>query len=613
MQFLPYPGACLAVMATLGALLARPVLAQATPPTFMQGVAFSTPRIPSTTVTLTRPVAQGDLLVGWFSQYNAPGEVRVSDNVNGTWTRAAAGAQMFDDDTGDIALYYRENSRAAPGGITITVSVSSTAFLDGAVADYSGVALAGSLDRVAAAHGNEGRVVDTGATAAVGAGELVFAALITDTAPGSITPGSSQGIPYTPRAQTSSGSAYEEDITASAAGPQHGTATFGNAVEWYAVCAAFHPYPATPPVPPSTPTGLGTTSVASTRVALSWSPSSGSVAGYTVYRDGAALGTTGPDSTIFLDWDVAPASTHTYSVDAFDLVNDHSAPSAPLTVTTPAQSPEFVQGAAASPAGRLSSYSLTLAEPVAAGDLLVGWFSQFDVPGQVRVSDNVNGPWTRSVSTTWGGTGDIALYYRENSAPAPSGLVITASASASAYLQEAVADFRHVATAGALDQALVSQGTGTYASVGPIAAVPAGELVVAAVLTGGQPRWLLPGSSQRVPYLLDVHNGSDASDLEDILSSAAGPQVGSLTLGSATNWNMVLATFRATASPTPTTSSTTPPTTTSTSTTTPTTHAPTTTTRPLLPCGGLFPLCLGGCPPGLTCTAGGLLQACACR
>src|SRR5947199_1783289 len=425
MQFLPSTHSRLAVRATVGALLARPPLAQATTPTFIQGVAFSTPQIPSTTVTLTRPVAQGDLLVGWFSQYNAPGEVRVSDNVNGTWTRAAAGAQSFDDDTGDIALYYRENSRAAPGGITITVSVSSTAFLQGAVADYSGVALAGSLDQVAAAHGNEGRVVDTGATAAVGAGELVFAALITDAAPGSITPGSSQGIPLTPRAQTSSGSAYEEDITASAAGPQHGTATFGNAVEWYAVCAVFHAYPTTPPQRPSVPIGLGATSVASTRVGLSWSPSSGSVAGYTVYRDGSAIGTAGPDSTIFLDRDVTPSTTHTYSVDAFDLANDHSAPSAPLTITTPAVSPEFVQGVAASPAFRSTSQTLTLTEPVLAGDLLVGWFSQYNVAGQVRVSDNVNGPWTRSVSTTWSGTGDIALHYRANAAPAPSGRTIT--------------------------------------------------------------------------------------------------------------------------------------------------------------------------------------------
>src|SRR5439155_11131 len=162
-----------------------------------------------------------------------------------------------------------------------------------------------------------------------------------------------------------------------------------------------------------------------------------------------------------------------------------------------------------------------LRQPVLAGDLLVGWFSQYNASGQVRVSDNVNGSWTRSVAATWGGAGDIALYYRENSAAAPSGLTITVSASASAYLQEAIANYRHVATVGALDQAVVARGAGTYASVGPTAAVPAGELVVAAVLTGGQPRWAIPGSSALVPYLLTVHNGSDASDLEDILSSAA--------------------------------------------------------------------------------------------
>src|SRR5207302_4071648 len=150
------------------------------------------------------------------------------------------------------------------------------------------------------------------------------------------------------------------------------------------------------------------------------------------------------------------------------------------------------------------------------GDLLVGWFSQYNASGQVHVSDDVNGPWTRSVSTTWNGTGDIALFYRQNSAPAPSGLVITVSASASAYLQEAIADFRHV---GALDQAVVSQGTGTYPTAGPTASVPAGELVVAAVLTGGQPGSAAAGRSQRVPYLLDEQNGSPPSDLADILPS----------------------------------------------------------------------------------------------
>src|SRR5438876_7746033 len=543
MKLLPsaHPRPRLAVIAILGILLARPTVAQSTTPTFVQAATFSTgSRVSTVTVTLTQSVAQGDLLVGWVSQYNAPAQVQVSDNVNGAWTRAP-GSLHFEDDTGDIALYYRENSQAAPSGMTITASVSSTAFLQGSVADYSGVALAGALDQIVSAR-NIGTTVDTGATAAVDAGELVFAALVTGGDPGSVTPGSSLGVAYTARALTSNGSSYEADLVSSAAGAQDGTATLASATDWYAVCAVFHLAPATPQEPPSTPAGLEATSVASTRVALAWSPSTGSVAGYTVYRDGAAIGTARPDTTIFLDPGVMPSTTYTYSVDAFDLANDHSAQSAPLTVTTPAQSPEFIQGAAAS-SDRVASDTLTLTEPVAAGDLLVGWFSQFDVPGEVQVSDNVNGPWTRSVSTTVGGAGGIALYYRENSAASPSGLAITVSASAPAYLQAAAADYRGVATAGALDQAVVSGGQGTNASAAPTASAPAGELLVAAVITGGQPGYAIPGSSQRVPYVLDVRNGSASSLLEDILSSAGGPQEGSLTLASATSWFMVLAIF----------------------------------------------------------------------
>src|SRR5437667_10198064 len=147
-------------MAALGVLLA-PAVARATAPTFVQGATFSTgSRVLTTTVTLTSPVAVGDLLVGWFSQYNVSGQVQVSDNVNGTWTRAP-GSLHFEDDTGDIALYYRENSQAAPSGMTITASVSSTAFLQGSVADYSGVALAGALDQIVSAR-NIGTTVDTG-------------------------------------------------------------------------------------------------------------------------------------------------------------------------------------------------------------------------------------------------------------------------------------------------------------------------------------------------------------------------------------------------------------------------------------------------------------------
>ena len=241
-----------AVIATLGALLPSTAVAQSTTPTFVQGAAFSTTSRTSTfTVTLTRPVTEGDLLVGWVSHTDASEPVRVSDNVNGAWTRAPA-SLTFETDAGDIALYYRENSQAAAGGLTITVSSSST-FLHGGLADYAGIALAGALDQIASARG-VGKAVDTGATVPVGAGELVFGAVITGGNPGSVTPGSSAGVRYTSRARTSNGSSYVEDITSSAAGAQHGTATLGSGTDWYAVCAVFHPIlpprPCRPPLPP---------------------------------------------------------------------------------------------------------------------------------------------------------------------------------------------------------------------------------------------------------------------------------------------------------------------------------------------------------------------------
>src|SRR2546422_7107135 len=127
MKLLPsaHLGPRLAVIAILGVLLARPTAAQSTTPTFVQAATFSTgSRVSTVTVTLTGPVAQGDLLVGWFAQYDAPEQVQVSDNVNGPWTRAPR-SLTFENDAGDIALYYRENSQAAPRGITITVSVSA--------------------------------------------------------------------------------------------------------------------------------------------------------------------------------------------------------------------------------------------------------------------------------------------------------------------------------------------------------------------------------------------------------------------------------------------------------------------------------------------------------
>ena len=95
-----------------------------------------------------------------------------------------------------------------------------------------------------------------------------------------------------------------------------------------------------------------------------------------------------------------------------------------------------------------------------------------------------------------------------------------------------------------LDQAVADSGNGTGPSGGTTGVVPAGELAIAGLITGGQPGTISPGASQKVPYVIDVQNGSASADLEDILSTAAGTQTASDALGSGSDWYMVVATFR---------------------------------------------------------------------
>ena len=287
--------------------------------------------------------------------------------------------------------------------------------------------------------------------------------------------------------------------------------------------------------------------------ASTWSPGSSDLTGYAITRNGQVIGSTAANQTTYLDTTVAPGTSYTYSVAAFDGSGLSSSPTSPLVVQTPVRSPTFVQGIAASPGSRLPSLTLTLSQPVAAGDFLVGWFGQYNAPGQVQVSDNVNGPWTRGPSQTYtSGTGDIALEYLANTLAAPNGLTITVQASAPAYLQEAIAEFRGVAAVNPLASAVVGHGSSTAVSMGPTASVPSGDLLIGATLTAGQPGSAVPGTSQGVPYVMDVQNGSASSNMEDILSTAAGPQTAAETLGSASTSYTIVAALTPGSAPTQT-------------------------------------------------------------
>ena len=92
-------------------------------------------------------------------------------------------------------------------------------------------------------------------------------------------------------------------------------------------------------LPPNTPSSLGVHVDSFDHVVLNWLGATDNVgiSGYTIYRDGQILKTTGRNELSYVDTDVALGKTYNYTVDAVDLSDLHSAPSSPVSVTLPAQ------------------------------------------------------------------------------------------------------------------------------------------------------------------------------------------------------------------------------------------------------------------------------------
>ncbi len=100
--------------------------------------------------------------------------------------------------------------------------------------------------------------------------------------------------------------------------------------------------PALPPdtQSPTIPQNLSVVTTTDVGALIQWSASTDNVdvAGYTVYRDGAAIATVDPRTTSYSDWGLTPSTSYTYTVAAFDTAGNTSAQSSPVTATTQAQS-----------------------------------------------------------------------------------------------------------------------------------------------------------------------------------------------------------------------------------------------------------------------------------
>ncbi|HTS28946.1 MAG TPA: Ig-like domain-containing protein, partial [Bryobacteraceae bacterium] len=162
--------------------------------------------------------------------------------------------------------------------------------------------------------------------------------------------------------------------------------------------------------PPSIPQNVTAAAVSSSQINVSWSASSAGsapLAGYHVYRNGSLAGTV--TTTSFSDTGLAPSTTYSYTVTAYDSSGNPSAPSSPASATTmsiPDTTPPTVSitsPAANSMVSNTVTVSATASDNVAVADV------QFQLDGVNLGADLTTSPYSISWNTTTAGNGGHTL------------------------------------------------------------------------------------------------------------------------------------------------------------------------------------------------------------
>jgi chitodextrinase len=96
------------------------------------------------------------------------------------------------------------------------------------------------------------------------------------------------------------------------------------------------PPPTSDTTPPSVPTSLSATTLSSSQINLSWSPSTDNVGvtGYKIYRGGVQVSTSAVNS--YSDTGLSPSTAYSYTVSAYDMAGNNSVQSTGASATTQA-------------------------------------------------------------------------------------------------------------------------------------------------------------------------------------------------------------------------------------------------------------------------------------
>jgi chitodextrinase/lysophospholipase L1-like esterase len=214
---------------------------------------------------------------------------------------------------------------ALVGGDTIKITFSgSVGFLQALATDWQGIISGtGRLDAKATRQGNATSLSTNATPATVQGNELVIGSFAAAT-PGGFTAGTSYA-PFATQLKGQVGTTYrnqwQEYRLVSSTGSYNATATSSQTTQYAGAVAT---YKAVDGTPPSTPTGLNSTASTVNSVTLSWTASTDdvAVAGYHLYLNGNAAGTSTSTSATFSG--LSCGNTYTFGVDAYDAAGNNS-------------------------------------------------------------------------------------------------------------------------------------------------------------------------------------------------------------------------------------------------------------------------------------------------
>ena len=299
------------------------ILLRAATPAFVQEKENQITSGQTNHVVFSSSVGTGHLIVV-FLIWDNTGPASVSDSLGNTYFSALSPTR-WSNTSYSVQTFYAINALGGSNTVTATYANSVTSFGIAYAHEYSGVLQTAPVDVTAAASGTSGSL-NSGSATTTNAVDLLFAGGV------SATNVTSPGSGYTARS-TAQGN-ITEDRTVSAVNSYNATASNQKGA-WAMQMVAFRAASGTVDnTPPTTPSGLSVTGTTASTASLSWTASTDNVgvAGYKIFRAGVQVGTSATNA--YTDTGLAPSTTYSYTVSAYDAAGNNSAQSSAVQATT---------------------------------------------------------------------------------------------------------------------------------------------------------------------------------------------------------------------------------------------------------------------------------------